>query len=556
MEKDSAVKYTDAQLKALESRLKREYGQAAKEVSEKLETYLKKFEEKDAKKREQLKAGRITGQEYMDWRYGQMMTGKRWKAMQETLTQDLVNVDKTAAQMMNDTLPQVYAENSNYGTYIAETGANIDTSFTLYSKDTVRALAESDEISLPAASVNIAKDKKWIAKNVNSAVLQGVLQGESIDKIAKRLYNVTDMNRKASVRNARTLVTSAENQGRTDSFKRAEGMGIKMEQGWLATLDNRTRHSHRQMDGEWIKIGAKFSNGLRYPGDASGRPEEVYNCRCTLIGRVNGVEMDLTDLSQRNTTHMQGMSYEEWKQAKSEKENERKQVDGKDITKTFQYNPDAKAPESTQEAFNGRFQKEAMLQIADVQGYNKAPTVVSKAEFNNLVKEHGNISFRTVGDNDDEGREFCRQFMYDDNIAYNYGGGRSYGDGLYIATANSTAQFLNKDFIPASNNSWGYGYNQMAIVMDKNIKLAHLKDVKEKIATMTDDELSKYGTAARWQREDCLATRVAAAEGYDGIIADTNGAQGDSTEYVTIFNRTKLYVCDEVASRDDVIDKW
>lgn len=314
---DEATLYTDSQLKELEHRLAQEYTQAAKEVSQKLETYLRKFEEKDTKKQEQLKAGKITEQEYMDWRYGQMMTGKRWKAMQETLTQDLVNVDKTAAQMMNDTLPQVYAENSNYGTYIAETGANIDTSWTLYSKDTVRALAKSDEISLPSASVNIPKDKKWITKNVNSAVLQGVLQGESIDKIAKRLYNVTDMSRKASVRNARTLVTSAENQGRTDSFKRAEGMGIKMEQGWLATLDNRTRHSHRQMDGEWIKIGAKFSNGLRYPADASGRPEEVYNCRCTLIGRVNGVEMDLTDMSQRNTSYMQGMSYEEWKNAKA-----------------------------------------------------------------------------------------------------------------------------------------------------------------------------------------------------------------------------------------------
>lgn len=317
MEKDSAVKYTDEQLEALEKRLTQEYSRAAKEVSEKAAKYFKRFEVKDKQKQADLAAGKITEEQYKTWRYGQMMTGKRWLAMKDTLTADIVNVDKVAAQMMNDTLPAVYAENGNYATYIAETGANMDTSFTLYSKDTVRALAEAEEISLPTAAVNIAKDKKWVANKVNSAILQGVLQGEAIDKIAKRLYNVTDMSRKASVRNARTLVTSAENQGRTDCFKRAENMGIKMEQGWLATLDGRTRHSHRLLDGEWIKVGGTFSNGLKYPGDPSGRPEEIYNCRCTLIGRVNGTSMDLTDLSNRNTTHLQGMSYEEWKNAKA-----------------------------------------------------------------------------------------------------------------------------------------------------------------------------------------------------------------------------------------------
>jgi hypothetical protein len=31
-----------------------------------------------------------------------------------------------------------------------------------------------------------------------------------------------------------------------------------------------------------------FSNGLMFPGDWRGRPEEVYNCRCTLGAEIIG----------------------------------------------------------------------------------------------------------------------------------------------------------------------------------------------------------------------------------------------------------------------------
>lgn len=317
MKTDEVHISTDEQLEALEGRLKREYDQAAKELQRKLDKYLARYTEKDKKKRQDLADGKITEEEYKTWRYGQIMTGKRWRSMQKNLTADLVNVDKVAMRMVNDELPQVYAENTNYGMYEVEKSANVSTSFTLYSKDTVKDLIEAEELILPAPSVNIPKDTRWCRQHIHSAVLQGVLQGESIDKIAKRLQNVSDMNRRAAVRNARTMVTSAENQGRVDSYKRAEKMDIQMEQVWIATLDGRTRHSHRMMDGERAKIGAKFSNGCRYPADPQGRPEEVYNCRCTVIGQVAGIDMKLNNLENRNTDHLGDMTYEEWKNEKA-----------------------------------------------------------------------------------------------------------------------------------------------------------------------------------------------------------------------------------------------
>lgn len=91
------------------------------------------------------------------------------------------------------------------------------------------------------------------------------------------------MNMSASMRYARTMTTAAQNAGRMDSYKKAQDMGIDLERNWMATLDGRTRDSHRAIDGEHRPIGKAFSNGCRYPGDPEGEPGEVYNCRCTWI---------------------------------------------------------------------------------------------------------------------------------------------------------------------------------------------------------------------------------------------------------------------------------
>ena len=71
-----------------------------------------------------------------------------------------------------------------------------------------------------------------------------------------------------------------------DSYEAAAKMGIEMQKEWMATLDSRTRHSHRRLDGETVEYDSEFSNGCRYPGDPKGKPAEVYNCRCTMVARV------------------------------------------------------------------------------------------------------------------------------------------------------------------------------------------------------------------------------------------------------------------------------
>jgi hypothetical protein len=96
------------------------------------------------------------------------------------------------------------------------------------------------------------------------------------------------MDKVSAIRNARTTVTSAQNKGRVDMMRHARSKDVIAQKGWSAARDNRVRHSHEMLDGEFVDEDEPFSNGLMYPGDPSGEPEEVYNCRCSLIYKVVG----------------------------------------------------------------------------------------------------------------------------------------------------------------------------------------------------------------------------------------------------------------------------
>lgn len=311
---DIGHEQTDKELKKLEKKITQEYQKATKEVEKKMNDYLSKFAKKDKEMAKKVKNGEITSQEYAEWRQNQMLTGKRWEQMRDTLAQDLVNADKIAAGMINDTLPDAYALNFNYGTYEVESGAEINTSFTLYDHDTVERLMREDPKIIPKARIDIPKDQLWNRQKITSAVTQGILQGESIDKIAKRLGKVTDMDRNAAIRNARTYTTAAENGGRIDSYERANKQGIQVNKMWMATLDDRTRYEHRHLDGVSIPNDEAFEiDGYKidYPGDPDAEPEMIYNCRCTLVADIKGIDYN----DERNDSKLGEITYDEWKHA-------------------------------------------------------------------------------------------------------------------------------------------------------------------------------------------------------------------------------------------------
>lgn len=294
----------DKKLKSLEHRLQKEYKKASKQVEAKMHEYLANFERQDVIMAERLKAGEITKKQYMKWRSESMMMTKRWETLSSDLANAYANSGKIAEAMIRDNAYDIYALNFNFGTFEVESTAGVDTVFTLYDRNTVKRLVKDNPTLLPPpgkkTSEAIARGelKRWNRRQIQSVMTQSILQGEPIPKIAKRLAEtVGERNMHSAIRNARTMTTSAENAGRLDSYRRAKDMGIEVMKTWVATLDSRTRHTHRMIDGETVDVDEPFSNGLMFPADPDGDPEEVYNCRCTLVTRAMSIDgVDLTDV--------------------------------------------------------------------------------------------------------------------------------------------------------------------------------------------------------------------------------------------------------------------
>lgn len=325
--KDIGHEETENVLSDLEKRINAEYKQAEEEITEKLNTYVKKFEIKDNLKQQAVANGQITQSEYLEWRVGQIAMGNRWEEMRDTIATDLTNTAEIAKSITYGYMPEVYAINHNYGTFQVESLSKVNTSYTLYDAQSVERLFDDENTiyhkagAKVTAAINRGEQEAWDKKKVQSCMIQSLLQGESISQIATRLSTtVGESDRKAAIRNARTMTTGVENAGRVDSYKRAEAMGINLEQEWLATLDGRTRHEHRELDGQRVKVGEKFKVAgyeIAFPADPTAPAFLVYNCRCTLIAALAGHTKDASDTSIRNTNHMEEETYEEWKESKN-----------------------------------------------------------------------------------------------------------------------------------------------------------------------------------------------------------------------------------------------
>lgn len=306
----------EKQAQELQEKLQLTYTDAIDGMTSRIEASLKQFAADDAKWQADVAAGKKDAKAYKAWRKDQALHNDQLKALKQALAQDLTAADKMAMAYVNQVPAGVYAEGMNFATYEIEHGAKVNTSFTLYNKNTVMELVANEPNLLPQAAFDKAKDKAWNSRHVTSAVTQAVLQGQTIPQLAISIAGIAAMDQRAAMKAARTAMTSAHSLGKLKGYERAAGMGIDVKKQWLAALDSRTRGSHRHLDGETVKLDAEFSNGLKYPGDPDGPGSEIYNCRCTLVPVIGDVEYDEVERANK----LGKMSYEEWKAEKLTKE--------------------------------------------------------------------------------------------------------------------------------------------------------------------------------------------------------------------------------------------
>lgn len=332
----TADKWTDQELKKLENKIAKEYKQAEKELDQKAKEYFREYAERwnreevyhqagilseDAFGRwfkanrdgsvtdSELKSiyrshvGRYTDESFKAWEIAQLGRGAHWEDLKNQMTERLAQSAVIAQDYINGKLPAIYVKNSNEVAKIAQDSAMeqgiTGIRFDLVDEYAVKRLMEGSREVKPYKPIviDLPKTNRFNYTKLQNALIQGILQGDSIEHLADRFMKVSDMNRSSAIRNARTACTGAQNGGKQDRYADLASKGCEVVKMWIATPDERTRDEHMDAWDEYgtedkaIPYDEPFEVGgesLMFPADLSlgASGWNVYNCRCVMRSKV------------------------------------------------------------------------------------------------------------------------------------------------------------------------------------------------------------------------------------------------------------------------------
>lgn len=205
----------------------------------------------------------------------------RLNAMSERCSKAIQDAGKRAVKIINDSMGGVYAENYNF----------------VANKFSIPPLSKRISEKIVKSEINpFTKIAEIKLKNIDNIIskfetelLSGFANGESIQKITRRIKNVLEINTKDAQRIARTEVIRTENQAKFDVGEEGKRLGFTIWKRWVATNDSRVRDDHAKMDGVEVPQDEPFvlpdGSKVMFPGDVSlgADPSQTISCRCTVI---------------------------------------------------------------------------------------------------------------------------------------------------------------------------------------------------------------------------------------------------------------------------------
>lgn len=142
-----------------------------------------------------------------------------------------------------------------------------------------------------------------LKKVIPAEVSRGIASSLPYIDIARNINNASKSGLYNAVRIARTEGHRIQQASTYDAQKAAKAKGANVVKQWDATLDGRTRETHRLLDGQIREVDEPFEvRGMTamMPGDF-GRPEEDIHCRCVSLTRAKWAldESELQTLQER-----------------------------------------------------------------------------------------------------------------------------------------------------------------------------------------------------------------------------------------------------------------
>jgi SPP1 gp7 family putative phage head morphogenesis protein len=304
---NSNIDAIDKQLAYIQDKAQREiaanYVYALKDIQDEVSTLYAKYAED----------GKLTNAELTKY--------NRLKGLYQTITTTLkgmfVDVSKVNGMMIKDITEESFFKHA----WAIEQTAGVSLKWGLLNPQIVDAAVNNELRYLAEKEV-----AERTLTQVRRTIAQGIIRGQSYAKMAKALAGTMNKSASGYVRIAQTEGARAQVLGQKASYEQAMEEGVEVEQVWLATLDDKTRDSHRGMDGEVaVNNGSEEEPDWEWnmPGKGwvkgpllTGYPEEDINCRCTVRPQIKGYEPKVR--AARDEGIIEYQTYREWVGRKGE----------------------------------------------------------------------------------------------------------------------------------------------------------------------------------------------------------------------------------------------
>ena len=306
-------KAVNDRLRAIDNRLKKIYEEAHKTAVKNHQKAMKKLSEFNAADHSDMTPTELRTAQLLYKTQVERTTG-----ITEGLARDIANSGKIAAKMISGERLNIYEAGYKGALSSISKQLGFDVNWSIYDKNQLKAILDSGVqpfSKIGAREVYDRSQRKYIRERalgklgddraivarLQNELAQAVINGEGVQKIATRIKSVAEMSRRQAVTVARTESMRVANQGHMMGLEQArDEYGIEMVKQWISTLDSRTRDSHNSLHLETAELDEPFSNGLMHP-HADGPPEEIINCRCTVVSVLKGVDggQAYKDLNER-----------------------------------------------------------------------------------------------------------------------------------------------------------------------------------------------------------------------------------------------------------------
>ena len=173
------------------------------------------------------------------------------------------------------------------GTMYDLQGQGIPLIFPIDQEAVVAAVQQETKLSEPLYTA-MGKDITELKKKITGEISRGLSSGQMYGEISRNIASWANIPKNNAMRIARTEAHRIQCKATADAQNRAKEKGADVVKQWDASLDGKTRSTHRKLDGQIRELDEPFEAGgykAMYPG-AFGRPEEDINCRCALLQRA------------------------------------------------------------------------------------------------------------------------------------------------------------------------------------------------------------------------------------------------------------------------------